>query len=132
MCAARSLYIPLRLTLAMARAPPPAPAAAPDETFQYSAFSTDVSDPAVAAGLVKSYCDAATWAPLTALKADPAATVDQLADALTAAMTGAAGSAGLRSRTLTSDPPAWRSPPRKTNSNYKCWHDHECKRLQQA
>jgi hypothetical protein len=78
-------------------------------------------------------CGVHTWDDFVALKDDPAATLDQVSSALTSLIFSAAVTAGFRVRTLSSAPaPARRPLPPRTNSSFKCWHDNECKRLQQA
>ena len=125
-------HIPLRLTLSLARAPAPAAAPAADGAFQYKTIAPP-SHPSITAKYMDLLTDDETWASFWALDADPSTTLDQISTAFSDMMFGAAVDAGHRVRTLTSDPAARRAllPP-KTNSNYKCWHDNECKRLQQA
>jgi hypothetical protein len=87
----------------------------------------------VVAKYVGIITSASTWDDFVALKDDPAATLDQVSSALTSLVFSAAVTAGFRVRTLSSAPaPARRPLPPRTNSSFKCWHDNECKRLQQA
>ena len=124
-------HIPLHLTLALARAPAPAPAPTPTNKYQYRTIvpSTDYH---INAAYITLLTADATWAGFLALQADPTTTLDQLSTAFTDLLFSTAEAAGFRVRTLTSDPATQHPLPPKTNSNYKCWHDRECKRLQQA
>ena len=123
-------HAPLRLALALSPPPPPA-RPPPDQPTYRIIIPTD--DTTVRAKYLDLITRAATWTEYNALVADPTSTRDAVLAALIDLIFNTAVAAGYGVRVLrTGASPAAARPMHRTSSNYKTWHDNECKRLQQA
>ena len=119
-------HVPLRLELTLA--PPPRPARPPPGQPEYRII-VPTNDPVVQARFLDLMTRQATWEQLAAA---PAPTHEDALAALHHVMFTTAVAAGFTTRALRTGDAAARPLPPRTSSNFKAWHDHECKRLQQA